>query len=64
LRDATVYISALPKAEQDDAQWQTAAELLLLIAEHGGERRHEVAVIEQSASPISMPCTRATTITR
>jgi hypothetical protein len=36
LRDAAIYITALPKVERDAAPWQTAAELLLLVA---GERR-------------------------
>jgi hypothetical protein len=36
LRDAATYITALPKAEHDATDWQTAMETLLLIAEHDG----------------------------
>jgi hypothetical protein len=34
LRDAALYITRLPKAEQQASQWQTAAEVLMLIGEH------------------------------
>ena len=37
LRDAAKYIVKLPKAEQQAPQWQTAAEVLMLIGEHGGD---------------------------
>ncbi|MGZ5005326.1 MAG: hypothetical protein ACXV8H_07390 [Chthoniobacterales bacterium] len=37
LGDAAIYITKLPKAEQDARAWQTAAELLLMIAERGGD---------------------------
>jgi hypothetical protein len=37
LRDAATYIMSLPKAEQQAPQWQTAAELLMLVAERGGD---------------------------
>ncbi len=37
LRDAATYITSLPKGEQDAAAWQTATEMLLLVAEHGGD---------------------------
>ena len=37
LRDAATYITALPKVERDAAQWQTAAELMMLVAESGGD---------------------------
>jgi hypothetical protein len=37
LRDAATYIAALPKAEQQAAPWQLAAEMLLLVAEDGGD---------------------------
>jgi hypothetical protein len=37
LRDAASYVASLPKAEQDSAPWQLAAEMLLLVAEHGGD---------------------------
>ena len=36
LRDAALYITKLPKAEHDAADWQAAMEALLLVAESGG----------------------------
>jgi hypothetical protein len=36
LRDAAEYITALPKAEHDAADWQIAMETLLLVAERDG----------------------------
>ena len=36
LRDAATYITELPKAEHDAAEWQTAMETLLLVAERDG----------------------------
>ena len=36
LRDAAQYITALPKAEHDAADWQVAMETLLLVAERDG----------------------------
>jgi hypothetical protein len=36
LRDAGDYISRLPAGAQNLAEWQSAAEALLLVAEHGG----------------------------
>jgi hypothetical protein len=36
LRDAAEYITALPKAKHDAEAWQTAMEVLLLVAERGG----------------------------
>src|ERR1700730_10348318 len=36
LRDARLYITKLPKAEHDAAEWQAALEALLLVAEHSG----------------------------
>ena len=35
LRDAANYIVKLPKAEQQATPWQTAAEVLMLVGEHG-----------------------------
>jgi hypothetical protein len=35
-RDAAEYITALPKAEHDAADWQVAMETLLLVAERNG----------------------------
>jgi hypothetical protein len=37
LRDAAQFITTLPNAEQDTPQWQTAATMLLLVAERGGD---------------------------
>jgi hypothetical protein len=37
LRDAAKYIVKLPKAEQQATPWQTAAEVLMLVGEHGGD---------------------------
>ena len=37
LRDAAKYVVQLPKVEQQASQWQTAAEVLMLIGEHGGD---------------------------
>ena len=36
LRDAAEYITELPKAEHDAADWQVAMEVLLLVAERDG----------------------------
>ena len=36
LRDAAEYITELPKAEHDAADWQVAMETLLLVAERDG----------------------------
>ena len=36
LRDAALYITKLPNAEHDTAEWQAAMEALLLVAESGG----------------------------
>ena len=37
LRDAALYVTKLPKVEQQAPQWQAAAEVLMLIGEHGGD---------------------------
>jgi hypothetical protein len=37
LRDAAQYIIKLPKAERHEPEWQTAAEVLMLIAKCGGD---------------------------
>jgi hypothetical protein len=37
LRDAAQYVLALPKSEQQATAWQTAAELLKMVAERGGD---------------------------
>jgi hypothetical protein len=49
LCDAATYITSLPKAEQHAPQWQTATELLMLVAERGGDTR--MPRIEGAASP-------------
>ena len=36
LRDAAAYITSLPKAEHETGEWQTAMEVLLLVAERDG----------------------------
>jgi hypothetical protein len=36
LRDAATYITELPKAQHDSEEWQTAMEVLLLVAERDG----------------------------
>jgi hypothetical protein len=36
LRDAAEYITELPKAEHDTAEWQAAMQALLLVVEHNG----------------------------
>lgn len=38
LRDAALYITKMPKAEKEAAEWQAAMEALLLGAAHGGQR--------------------------
>jgi hypothetical protein len=37
LRDAAQYVLALPPAEQRETRWQTAASVLKLVAETGGD---------------------------
>ena len=47
LRDAAEYITALPKAEHDAADWQVAMEVLLLVAERDGpEMLARIAVMK------------------
>lgn len=47
LRDAAEYITALPKAEHDAADWQVAMEALLLVAERDGpEMLARIAVMK------------------
>jgi hypothetical protein len=36
LRDAALYITSLPSNEHDAAEWQTATEALILVAEGDG----------------------------
>jgi hypothetical protein len=37
LQDAANYIVKLPKADRQTAEWQTAAQVLMLIGESGGD---------------------------
>jgi hypothetical protein len=58
LRDAADYITALPKTEHDEADWQVAMEALLLVAERNGtEKLARIAVMKalnkQSARAIT-----------
>jgi hypothetical protein len=47
LRDAAEYITALPRAEHDAADWQVAMETLLLVAERDGpEMLARIAVMK------------------
>ena len=47
LRDAAEYITELPKAEHDAADWQVAMETLLLVAERDGpEMLARIAVMK------------------
>ena len=59
LRDAAEYITALPKAEQDAADWQVAMETLLLVAERNGpEMLARIAVMKalnQHGDPTPAP---------
>jgi hypothetical protein len=62
-RDAAEYITALPKAEHDAADWQIAMETLLLVAERDGPEmlariammralnRHEKATLAPRKQP-------------
>jgi hypothetical protein len=46
-RDAAEYISALPKAEQDAADWLIAMETLLLVAERNApEMLARIAIVK------------------
>jgi hypothetical protein len=46
LRDAAKYIVKLPKAEQQSPEkWQTAAEVLMLIGEHGDPMMATIAMM-------------------
>jgi hypothetical protein len=36
LQDAVTYVTKLPKAEHEAAQWRAAMEALILVAESGG----------------------------
>ena len=47
LRDAAEYITALPKAEHDAADWQVAMQTLILVAERDGpEMLARIAVMK------------------
>jgi hypothetical protein len=60
LRDAAEYITALPKAEHDAADWQVAMETLILVAERDGpEMLARIAVAKalnrHQATPMPAP---------
>ena len=42
LRDASLYITKLPKAEHDSEEWQTAMEALLWLPSMTAQRRSPV----------------------
>ena len=46
LRDAAEYITALPKAEHDAADWQVAMEMLLVAERDGPEMLARIAVLK------------------
>ena len=61
LRDAAEYVTALPKAEHDAADWQVAMETLLLVAERDGpEMLARIAVMKalNRHHPTSVPAPR------
>jgi hypothetical protein len=61
LRDAAQYITKLPKAKQDAAEWQTAMEVLLLVAERNGpEMMARIAMMKalHRIGPKSTPAAR------
>ena len=63
LRDAAEYITALPKAEHDAADWQVAMETLLLVAERDGpEMLARIAVTK--ALNITLTTSRRSTTSR
>jgi hypothetical protein len=52
-RDAAEYITALPKAEQDEADWLIAMEALLLVAERNApETIARMAVMQALNRPV------------
>jgi hypothetical protein len=52
-RDAAEYITALPKAEYDAADWQIAMETLLLVAERNApEMLARLAVMKALNRPV------------
>ena len=56
LRDAATCITKLPKAEHDAEEWQTAMEVLLLVAEHDGpEMMARIGVMKALNWPRSTP---------
>jgi hypothetical protein len=64
LRDAAEYITALPKAEHEAADWQVAMEVLLLVAEHNGpEMMARIGVLKalnrHGAKPVPAPRRKA-----
>ena len=56
LRDAAEYITALPKAEHDAADWQVAMEALLLVADRDGpEMLAWISVLNAKPAPPPAP---------
>jgi hypothetical protein len=53
LRDAAEYITALPKAEHDAADWQVAMEVLLLVAERDGPEMLARIAVMKALNPLS-----------
>jgi hypothetical protein len=60
LRDAREYTNALPMAEQNTEQWQTTAEILMLISRarrrpDGGTDRDDAGAAQTRAGSVSAP---------
>ena len=55
LRDAAEYITALPKAEHDAADWQIAMEVLLLVAERDGPEMMARIAVRKALNRQSRP---------
>ena len=53
LMDAADYITRFPKAEQEAAPWKLAAELLMLVGEHGGDPTF--LVLSHERNPMFFP---------
>ena len=51
LRDAAEYITALPKAEHDAADWRVAMETLILVAERDGPEMLARIAIMKALNP-------------
>ena len=55
-RDAAEYISALPKAEQDAADWLIAMETLLLVAERNAPEMLARLAVMKALNRHGKPC--------